>query len=132
MRKRTVADGGHAVRDGDGGEAAITERIFADGGHAVGDDDGGEVVAARERTVADGGHAVADDDGGDAAVTERMVADAGHRPRYIIIINRCRNPHLARIAVEISIPISDRSFIATRCVVVDCHAIIIHSGEVVG
>ena len=47
--------------------AYIVEGIVANGGDAVGDGDGGQAAAAIEGIDADGGDAVGDGDGGQAA-----------------------------------------------------------------
>ena len=48
-----VADACHAVRDGDGCQAAtVIKRIIADARHAVGDGDGCQAAATAERNIA--------------------------------------------------------------------------------
>ena len=54
-----VANAGHAIRDGDGGQATATiEGMAVNGGQAVRDGDGGQSGATRESIIADGCHAV--------------------------------------------------------------------------
>ena len=61
IRESKRANAGHAVWDGDGGQAAaIIEGIDTDTGNAVGDGDGCQAAATPEGTFADAGHAVRD------------------------------------------------------------------------
>ena len=70
--KSRATDRGHAVGDGNGGQAtAGVESIVTDGGHAVGDGHGGQAVAPTESIVTDGGHAVRDSHGGQATATTK-------------------------------------------------------------
>ena len=75
-----VADAGHAVGDGDGGqEPTVLESGEADACHAFWDVDGGQIVAAIESHLADIGHAIRDGNGGQSVpIIEGKVADAGH------------------------------------------------------
>ena len=88
-----ASDAGHAVRDGDGGQAAaFIEDTAADAGHTVWNDDGGQAAAISEGIVADAGHAVWDGDGGQAAaVFEGIIADACHAVSFTTVCHRWRN-----------------------------------------
>ena len=56
IAKRTIADAGDAVWDGDRGKRGATDkRLIADAGDAVWDGDGGKRGATFKRTIADAG-----------------------------------------------------------------------------
>ena len=59
--KRTFTNGGHTVRDGDGGQSiTTTKRPVSNGGHTVRDGDGGQATTIIKRLVSNGGHTVRD------------------------------------------------------------------------
>ena len=71
-----LADGGHAVGDGHGGEAgAVTESFVPDGSYAVAYGHGGEATATIESRAADGGDTVAYGHGGEGCA---IVVFASH------------------------------------------------------
>ena len=52
-----VINGGHTIRDSDGGQAlAEIESVAANGGHTIGNSYGGQALAGTESIFTNGGH----------------------------------------------------------------------------
>jgi len=95
------------------------ESIGTDAGHAVWDGDGGQAAAVIEGLDSYAGHTVGDCDGCQAAaITECIVADAGHAISFATVCDRCRDNYRTRVRIIVCVLVSHHC-IASREVVID-------------